>query len=89
MRVVRFLEKCRQAGVQWKESGEAYVVWNDRGHSVRFSKSTRQLEGPVVREYLNQLGLTDIRVDEFQEGLQPEQVELRRFRAVFRKLAHA
>ncbi len=88
MRVSRFLDKCKQAGLHWKESGQAYVVWKDRSHSIRFTKRTKQLEGPVVREYLNQLGLTDVRVDEFQEGLRPEQAEVRRFRAVLRRLAH-
>ncbi len=89
MRVGEFLKKCKEAGMQWKESRQSYVIWKDKEHSVRLSKSTGKLEGPVVREYLNQLGLTDVLVDEFQEGLRPEQEELRRFRGVLRRLAHA
>lgn len=89
MRTGEFLNKCEQAGLNWKLSGPSYVVSKDQKHSIRFSRSTRRLDGPVLREYLNQLGLTDVRVEEFQEGLNPEQAELMRFRNVLRRLAHA
>lgn len=89
MKPAAFLRKCEAAGVKWKESGQAYVIWTDKDHSVRFSRSTKELAGPVVREYLNQLGLTDIQVAEFQVGVSDRQVELLRFRNALRRLAHS
>lgn len=84
-----FLKKCEEAGLSWKLAGTSYVVWKDQKHSLRFSRSTNRLDGPVVRQYLKELGLTDVRVDEFQEGLNPEAAYVRRFRNVLRRLAHA
>jgi len=89
MKTSEFLRKCKQAGLKSKEAGPSYVVWKDQKHSVRFSRSTKRLDGAVVRQYLSKLGLTDVRVDEFQEGLNPEQAEIMRFRNVLRRLAHA
>jgi len=88
MRTAAFLRACEAAGVTWKESGPSYVI-RKGNRSVRISRSTRKMEGPVVREYLNKLRLVDIRVDEFQEGLSPEQAVMRVFRNVLRRLAHA
>jgi len=83
-----FLTSCERAGVKWKESGASFVVWKG-SRSIRFSRKTRKLDGPVVRAYLSRLGLYDVRVDEFQEGLSPEQAVTRAFRNVLRRLAHA
>lgn len=89
MRVSDFLQRCSDAGARWKLSGSSYVVMRDRTHALRFSRSTTRLPGAVVREYLNRLGLSDVRVNEFQEGLRTDQAEVRRFRGVMRRLAHA
>jgi uncharacterized protein YidB (DUF937 family) len=88
MNVQEFLARCQQAGLQWKESGPSYVV-SDKNHSIKFSRSTRKFEPPVVREFMAKLGLRDMRVEEFQEGVSAEQQEMHRFRHVLRRLASA
>jgi death on curing protein len=88
MSVSEFLERCSQAGLRWKESGPSYVVW-DRDHSIKFSQSTKKFEPPVVRQFMAKLGLRDMRVEEFQEGVSGEQQEMYRFRHVLRRLASA
>lgn len=82
------LDSCKRVGLLWKESGPSYVVY-DKDHSIRISRSTRRLDPPVVREYMSKLGLRDLTVVEFQLGIDDEQAEVRRFRHVFRRLAHA
>lgn len=88
MRTRDFLDKCQEAGLTWKESGPSYVVY-DSSHSIRISKSTHELNPSVVRQYITNLGLGGVSVGEFQAGLSHEQVEVRRFRRVLRRLADA
>jgi death-on-curing family protein len=87
MGIADFLDSCVRLGLLWKESGPSYVVY-DRSHSIRVSRSTQRLDPPVVREYMNKLGLRDVTVVEFQLGIDNEQAEITRFRQVFRRLAH-
>jgi death-on-curing family protein len=87
MTINDFLERCSRLGVMSKESGPSYIVYT-RDHSIKISRSTKRLDPPVVRQFMNKLGLRDVTVPEFQAGVDEEQAELRRFRGVLRRLAH-
>ena len=92
MRTSDFIEKVQAAGATAKESGGSYVV-SASGRSIRFSRSTRELAGNVIRSYLRKLELSESKTampfDEFVDGAAPEQEEIRRFRAVLVRLAHS
>jgi death-on-curing protein len=92
MRTNDFLASCEAAGVSVKESGSSFVL--ARGtQSLRIGQDTRELPGPVIKAYLKRLGLSErdsgIALDEFEAGVSPEQVEIRRFKRVLDRLAHA
>ena len=85
-----FLESCAAAGANVKKSGPSHVVSFKK--SVRFSQSTTELSGSIVRQYLREIGLTETRsgisIDEFQDGIFNDRGEINRFVAVLRRLAH-
>jgi death on curing protein len=95
MRIVDFLGACEQAGATYRKSsrGQGWLVIGPNRKSVKIAGSTKQLNGPVVRKYLGILGLapvaTGVPIDEFQNGLSPNQRVMRQYRAVLRRLAHA
>lgn len=95
MSIRSFLDKSKQAGATWRvtSGGQSWLVRGPNGKSVRISRSTRKIDGPVVRSYLQTLGLsesrTGISLEEFQEGVGPEQELIRRFRNILNRLAHA
>lgn len=91
MKTSDFISKCKAAGGHCKNaSGGAYVVSN-KEKSVRISKSTKQLDGAVVRQYLGTLGLSGsaagISIEEFQEGANGEREQIYRYMAALRRLA--
>lgn len=91
MKTRHFMEMCRKAGATTKPSkGGSHVVAHD-GASIRISNSTRQLSGPVVRQYLRKLRLseqaTGVSFAEFHEGASDERTLIFRFIAALKRLA--
>ncbi|MEW4337397.1 type II toxin-antitoxin system death-on-curing family toxin [Chromobacterium vaccinii] len=91
MKTRDFIDKCIAAGGHCKNSSDgAYVVSYKRA-SIRVSKSTRQLNGNVVRQFLNKLGLNEhdsgISMEEFQEGVNDERAQIYRYMTALRRLA--
>lgn len=91
MKTRAFIDKCLVAGAHCKNaSGGAYVVSNG-GSSIRISKSTKQLDGAVVRNYLNRLSLSEtdagISIEEFQDGVSGEREQIYRYMTALRRLA--
>jgi death-on-curing family protein len=95
MRTTDFLESCEKAGATYRKTGDggSWLIRGPSGRSLRVHGSTNQLEGIVVKRYLQKLGLgeTDagISAGEFEAGVDPEQELMRRFRKVLKRLAHA
>jgi hypothetical protein len=95
MKTSEFLKKCQAAGCTYRPTskGGSWVVLGPQNQSLRFSKSTTQMDGNVVKRYVQKLGLSagvsGIHFDEFQQGIDPEQRLIRRFRALLKRLAHA
>lgn len=86
-----FLRKCKDAGAAIKPSkGGAHVISN-AGKSIRINNSSRQLSGPVVRQYLKKLNLseqvTGMSFAEFHEGASDERTQIFRFIAALKRLA--
>jgi death-on-curing family protein len=91
MKTRNFIDKCITAGAHCKNSsGGSYVVSHKRA-SIRISKSTRQLNGNVVKQFLNKLGLSEhdagITMEEFQEGINGEREQIYRYMTALRRLA--
>lgn len=94
MRTTDFLDSCERVGCQYRESGGSWVISSPTQKSIRISKSTKALEGRVVKTYLNRLNLsesqTGIYLDEFQDGMELEQRHIiLRYRSVLKRLANA
>lgn len=93
MPVSEFLEACRQAGARVRETENAWLVQGFATESRRISKSTRKLDAGAVRNYVSALGLagstSGLYIDEFQDGANPEQQLMTRFRVVLNRLANA
>ena len=91
MKTKDFIKRCQQAGATVKESkGGSYVVTANQ-HGIRFSRSTRQLNGNAIRTYLRNLGISEstsgVTFDEFQEGIDVDRTEIRRYMVALRRLA--
>lgn len=95
MRTTDFLLSCEKAGATYRKTGDggSWLVRGPNGKSLRVHGSTNQLEGIVVKRYLQKLGLGEtaagIYADEFEDGIDPDQELMRRFRKVLKRLAHA
>lgn len=91
MRLNEFTEKCRRAGANCKNVKGGAISIGTRKGRIRISKSTSQLSGPVVRTYLQRLGLSAAKAGfdmaEFQEGVNPEREQIHRFMMTLRRLA--
>jgi death-on-curing family protein len=89
MKTLSFIEKCKQAGVKYKEGkGGSHILQSGLG--VKISKSTRQLDGAVVRQYLKRLNLNEVAgigIDEFRDGTSGEREQIYRFMATLKRLA--
>jgi death-on-curing family protein len=92
MRTTDFIERCEQIGAKHKLSGSNHIITGSKG-AVHFSRSTRKMAGHVVRQYLKRMGYSETRtgitLHEFQDGVSPDQVQIRRFRNVLNRLADA
>lgn len=91
MKVHDFLASCRKAGARIKNAkGGSYVISTNNGN-IRLSKSTPEISGPVVRRFLRQLGMSFSVAGfdqlEFQEGVNPEREQVRRYMVTLRRLA--
>lgn len=91
MKTRAFIDKCVAAGAHCKNtSGGAYCLSN-KSQSIRISKATRKLDGAVIRQYLNKLGLSEaaagVSLDEFQEGVSDERNQIYRYMTTLRRLA--
>ena len=92
MKVNDFIAKCTAAGSHCKEAPKGgSIIISYQGKSIRISQATRQIDGPVVREYLNRLGLSEtasgFSIEEFQEGANEEREQIYRFMSALRRLA--
>ena len=90
MKVGEFSDRCAEAGATVKDSKGATVITTQHG-SVRISRSTRRIDGPVVRRYLRNLGLSESKsgatIDDIQEGVSKERREIYRYLKAMRRLA--
>lgn len=90
MKVGEFSDRCAEAGATVKNSKGATVITTQHG-SVRISRSTRRIDGPVVRRYLRNLGLNESRsgatIDDIQEGMSKDRHEIYRYIKAMRRLA--
>lgn len=91
MKTRDFIKRCVNAGATSRPSkGGSYVIAHN-GASIRISRSTSQLSGPVIRKYLGRLHLNEVdsglSLDEFQEGASDERAQIYRFIAALKRLA--
>jgi len=90
MRVIEFSDRCAEAGGTVKSAKGATVITTQHG-SIRISKSTRKIDGPVVRRYLRILGLGEsgsgATMNEFQDGMSQDRGEIYRYMRALRRLA--
>lgn len=93
MKVSEFLDRCRDHGCQVRQSGKggAWLVSNPGEGSIRISQATPQIHGPVVRTFLQRLGLTASRAGvqkvDFLGEFGEEREQIRRFISTLRRLA--
>lgn len=91
MKTRHFIERCKAAGATAKPSKGGSHVLSYNGNSVRISNSTRQISGPVVKQYLRKLHLNEsesgISVEEFQQGASDEKAQIYRFISALKRLA--
>lgn len=92
-----FIQSCTSAGATCRSRGHGggwVIKGSHKGSkgSIKISGSTRKLDGPAIKRYLQILGLSEgiagIRIDEFQEGLDPNQKIIRGYRTVLKRLAY-
>ena len=90
MKVAEFSDRCAEAGATVKEAKGATVITTQHG-SIRISRSTRRIDGPVVRRYLRNLGLNESKsgatIDDMQEGVSKDRREIYRYLKAMRRLA--
>ncbi|MCU1206472.1 type II toxin-antitoxin system death-on-curing family toxin [Stenotrophomonas maltophilia] len=90
MRVAEFVDRCAEAGARTKLANGATIISNGTAN-IRISKSTRRIDGAVVRSYLRTLRLneshTGASIDEFQEGVSADRREIYRYLKAMRRLA--
>ncbi|TVV71535.1 type II toxin-antitoxin system death-on-curing family toxin [Sphingomonas solaris] len=92
MRVQDFLDRCKDAGCTVRKGkGGKWVISNSNLGGVSISQSTPQIDGNVVRNYLQKLKLSPstsgIFQSQFETGLGEEQEQIRRYMVALRRLA--
>lgn len=90
MKVSEFISKCKQAGVKYKEVKGGRHCLQNSGGSVTFKQSTKQIDGPIVKEYIKRLRLHEMEgvgVDEFKDGTTGEREQIYRYMATLKRLA--
>lgn len=91
MKTSDFQQKCILAGAQVKDSDGGSFVVSFKGRSIRISRATKQLAGPIVQRYLQRLRLNEASVGvglkEFEYGVPEERELIHRFMATLKRLA--
>lgn len=90
MKVGDFITKCVNAGARYKEASGGNHHLQNKGGSVSFQMSTKQLDGRVIKNYLRKLGLNEVAgigFDEFADGTSGERLEIYRYMATLKRLA--
>jgi death-on-curing protein len=85
-----FIKRCERAGAHSRSTKGGAILIQYGQSSIKISKSTPRLDGPVIGRYLTKLQLgpaTGIIADEFQLGASPERQQIHRFIAALRRLA--
>jgi death-on-curing protein len=90
MKASEFIDRCKQAGVKYKQvKGGAHCLQN-AGTSIKFSRATKQMDGPVIRMYLRKLQLNELHgvgVEEFMDGTSDDREQIYRYIAALKRLA--
>jgi len=100
MTVEEFIEKCCAYGARCKDKGSAYVLsygGNFLGRGARSvtikKKEHKLLTGKVTSNYLSVLGMlsqeTGLIINDFNDEVNLEREEIRRFIGVYKKLARS
>jgi len=90
MRTSDFIAKCKNAGVRYKEVKGGGHCLQHKGGSLTFSRSSKHLDGPVIKQYIKRLGLHEIAgigFDEFSDGTSGERLQIYRYMATLKRLA--
>lgn len=91
MKTSEFKKNCSLAGAQVKDADGGSFVVSFKDRSIRVSRSTKQLSGPVVMRYLRRLRLNEassgVALSEFQQGVSEEREQIHRFMATLKRLA--
>jgi death-on-curing family protein len=91
MKIQDFIKKCESLGATVKDGKGGNYIISCNGDSIRFSKSTRQIDSIIVKRYLQKLRLSEIdngiSMDEFQKGVSDEKSQIYRFIAALKRLA--
>lgn len=97
MPIKDFIQSCISAGAVCRSRGKGggWIIMGPHKRSkgsIKLSGSTNRLDGSAIKRYLQRLGLSEgtagILVDEFQEGLDPNQKIIRDYRTVLKRLAY-
>jgi len=91
MKTSEFKKKCSMAGAHVKDADGGSFVVSFKERSIRVSRSTKQLSGPVVMRYLRRLRLNEassgVALSEFEHGVSEERDQIHRFMATLKRLA--
>ncbi|WP_080727828.1 type II toxin-antitoxin system death-on-curing family toxin [Ralstonia solanacearum] len=91
MTLKAFIKRCEEAGarIKYVKGGSVAIMNGDR--SIKIARSTRRLDGPAISVYLKRLNLSEsssgITGNEFQDGVSPEQAQIKRYIVALRRLA--
>lgn len=93
MRINDFIDKCEVAGASVRTNkGGSHLIFGQNRKSITISGSTSEIDGAIVKRYIQKLGLsqssTGATIDEFTEGLKPQQTLIRQYRSVLDRLAY-
>lgn len=64
MKITDFIRRCESAGATAKTAKSGATVITNGDRNIRISRSTRKIDGPVVKRWLH-----DLRIDEVQSGV--------------------
>jgi death-on-curing family protein len=99
MTVDEFVEKCCAYGAKCKDKGGYYVLryggifWGIGANSVNIKRNHKPITGKVASNYLSELGMlsseTGLVINDFNEEINLEREQIRRFIEVYKKLARS
>lgn len=89
MTVDQFVVNAEKAGVKVKKNKSGVHISNPNKNKSgrRIHSRTKKLSGKTVMAYAKKLAVEGMLVDEFREGVNPEQEEILRFKKVLFQLA--